>query len=178
MAVATPRRRGARGLRHPRHGRSIATGPLLDRRWGLASLGSLPRAVVAQVIVEQEPARPSASVDAVRAWELRGDLDAIILQALEKEPERRYRSAEALSEDLGRFLEGLPVAARGRGLPYVAGKLLWRYWVAVAAAAGVFGVGRCLRRGGRAVGGASRAGAGAGGVGAGQGGVGDGSTGA
>jgi hypothetical protein len=41
-----------------------------------------------------------------------GDLDNIVLKALQKEVGRRYASVEQLSEDLGRHLDGLPVQAR------------------------------------------------------------------
>jgi eukaryotic-like serine/threonine-protein kinase len=43
------------------------------------------------------------------------DLEAITLHCLEKEPTRRYLSALALAEDLERFREGTPVAARPAG---------------------------------------------------------------
>lgn len=43
---------------------------------------------------------------------LRGDLDLIVLKALKREPERRYASALALAEDLRRFRESRPIAAR------------------------------------------------------------------
>jgi serine/threonine protein kinase/tetratricopeptide (TPR) repeat protein len=46
---------------------------------------------------------------------LRGDLDAIVLKALEKEPERRYGTAGDLSADVRRHLEGRPVVAGRRG---------------------------------------------------------------
>lgn len=49
---------------------------------------------------------------------LRGDLDAIVLKALEKDPSRRYASAEALADDLSRHLTRLPVRARQSTIGY------------------------------------------------------------
>jgi serine/threonine protein kinase len=49
---------------------------------------------------------------------LSGDLDTILLMALRKEPSRRYSSVEALSEDLRRYLEGLPIKARKATFSY------------------------------------------------------------
>ncbi len=43
---------------------------------------------------------------------LHGDLDGIVMKALRKEPQRRYPSADELSADLERYLDGRPVAAR------------------------------------------------------------------
>ncbi|MBV6521212.1 MAG: Serine/threonine-protein kinase PknD [Gemmatimonadaceae bacterium] len=58
--------------------------------------------------------------------QLRGDLDAIVRQALRKEPERRYGSAEQLGNDLRRYLEGHPVSAQRDRLGYRLGKLIRR----------------------------------------------------
>jgi serine/threonine protein kinase len=44
--------------------------------------------------------------------QLRGDLDAIVLRALRKEPADRYGSAELMAQDIERHLAGLPVEAR------------------------------------------------------------------
>lgn len=64
--------------------------------------------------------RPSAALRlganttavALNAVQLRGDLDAIVLRALAAEPQRRYASADALADDVERFLGGRPVSAR------------------------------------------------------------------
>jgi eukaryotic-like serine/threonine-protein kinase len=66
---------------------------------------------------------------------LSGDLDTILLMALRKEPSRRYPSVEALSEDLRRYLEGLPIKARKATFSYRTGKFLRRNWAGVSGAA-------------------------------------------
>ena len=43
---------------------------------------------------------------------LSGDLDWVVMKALDKEPNRRYASVGDLAEDVNRFLSGLPVSAR------------------------------------------------------------------
>ncbi len=65
---------------------------------------------------------------------LAGDLDTIVLTALQKDPARRYASVEALSEDLRRHLSGLPVSARGDSTAYRVGKFIQRNRVGVVVA--------------------------------------------
>lgn len=65
---------------------------------------------------------------------LRGDLDNIVLKALKKEPERRYSSAAQLSEDIRRYMEGLPITARKDTFAYRASKFIGRNRIGVAAA--------------------------------------------
>ena len=67
------------------------------------------------------------------ASRLRGDLEAIVLKALRKEPERRYVSTEALAADLRRHLDGRPVEARRGSRGYRAAKFVRRHRIAVAA---------------------------------------------
>ena len=57
---------------------------------------------------------------------LAGDLDSIVMKALRKEPERRYGSAEQLSEDLERYLSGRPVKARPDTFLYRSSKFVRR----------------------------------------------------
>ena len=80
------------------------------------------------MIREVDPPRPSARLSSVRhaagargapldraaprsASLLRGELDWIVMKAMEKEPERRYETANALAHDLQRYLAGEPVVA-------------------------------------------------------------------
>jgi serine/threonine-protein kinase len=99
----------------------------LDRR----SPGDIEQAVLADHIAP--PSTVAASERFRRA--LRGDLDAIVLTAMRKEPERRYASADQLAADLRRYLVGLPVTARRDGRAYRAGKFIRRHRISVAATA-------------------------------------------
>ncbi len=65
---------------------------------------------------------------------LSGDVDQIVATLLRKEPERRYASAEAVADDLQRFLGGLPVRAQADRLAYRMGKFVRRNRIAVLAA--------------------------------------------
>jgi serine/threonine protein kinase len=87
-----------------------------------------------RVICEADPPRPSLAAPEAVAKSLRGDLDVIVLKAMEKDPARRYASAEQLSEDLRRHLEGIPVMARPLTLMYRTSRFVRRNRTAVAAA--------------------------------------------
>ena len=63
---------------------------------------------------------------------LRGDLDNIILKALEKDPKRRYRTVEQLQEDINRHLENLPVSARTATSWYRTSRFVFRHKAGVA----------------------------------------------
>ncbi len=69
------------------------------------------------------------------ARRLAGDLDAICLRALEKDPARRYATVESLRDDIARHLEGRPVSARPPTRAYRVGKFVRRNALAVTAAA-------------------------------------------
>jgi len=118
---------------------------------------------VLRVIAEQEPELPSAAVDRTERLpsaegdrqvaltpssvsrtregsperlqaRLRGDLDAILITALRKDPKRRYASVAALAADIHAYLEGRPVSARRDSTLYRAGKFVRRNrWGAAAA---------------------------------------------
>lgn len=65
--------------------------------------------------------------------QLRGDLDTIVLKTLRKEPERRYRSVQALADDIELHQKSLPIVARSESWRYRAGKFVRRHYAAVAA---------------------------------------------
>jgi serine/threonine-protein kinase len=110
---------------------------------------------VLRAIAEQEPELPSAAVDRtlhipssegqrparLTPWSvsrtregtpdrlrarLRGDLDAILMTALRKEPERRYPSVAAFAEDIRAYLQGRPVSARRDSVVYRTTKFVKR----------------------------------------------------
>jgi tetratricopeptide (TPR) repeat protein/tRNA A-37 threonylcarbamoyl transferase component Bud32 len=92
---------------------------------------------LSQAICHDEPAPPSTTVSTNRALRqrLKGDLDAVVLMALRKQPAHRYASAEHLSDDLFRHLEGLPVQARRGAWSYRAGRFVLRHRNAMGAVA-------------------------------------------
>lgn len=84
-------------------------------------------------VLYRPPERPSARVsDARRRRQIAGDLDTICLTALRKEPERRYQSAQQLTDDVRRHLEGRPVSARADAVMYRGAKFVRRHAVGVA----------------------------------------------
>jgi tetratricopeptide (TPR) repeat protein len=91
----------------------------------------LPFAELVKEVCERDRRAPSlAAADPVP-----GDLDRIVLKAMDRDPARRYGSADQLADDLHRFLEGRPVLARGRSVAYSIGKFARRHWISVTAAA-------------------------------------------
>ncbi|HEX6885410.1 MAG TPA: serine/threonine-protein kinase [Planctomycetota bacterium] len=76
---------------------------------------------VLQASAGSTPTRPSALVRS-----LPRELDAIVLQALSAERERRYQSVDALASDLRRFLAGEPISATPPSAGYLVRKLIAR----------------------------------------------------
>ena len=95
-------------------------------------------AEIERSICEQEPARPSLVAPRAIGRCLRGDLDNIVLMAIRKDPRQRYGSVEQVSEDIRRYLEGLPVIARPETRGYRAAKFVRRHKASVAAAILIF----------------------------------------
>ncbi len=79
--------------------------------------GRTPAGTILQLL-DGEPQRPRAINPKIHR-----DLETICMKCLEKDPQRRYGSAEALADDLNRWLDGKPISARPVGGP---GRL-WRW---------------------------------------------------
>ncbi len=115
------------------------------------SLGKAAILEVLRIVREVEPPTPSQrlsktdalpTIAANRKIEpikltrlLRGDLDWIVMKALEKDRTRRYETASALTADVRRFLSEEPVEARPPSAWYRIGKLARRNKVALTTAA-------------------------------------------
>ena len=92
-----------------------------------------------QLILSQNPPAPSANMSSEQqSFQriIRGDLDAVALKALRKEPEQRYRTANHFLHDLAGYQQGLPVSARPYSLKYRSRKFLVRHKYAIGIAAG------------------------------------------
>ena len=111
---------------------------------------------IQRIIREQEPPRPSTRLSSLgdesttsanrrRAdprsllRELRGDLDWIVMKALEKDRNRRYETANGLAMDLRRHLDNEPVLARPPSAAYRLSKFMRRNRTGVIAGAVVAG---------------------------------------
>lgn len=106
-----------------------------------------PVADVVEAITRTDPIRPSAVTResaaaigpaAARRPALRADaeVDAIVLKALAKGPERRYQSAEHLRREIDNYLTGRPIDARRDSGWYVLKKLARRHKAPVGGVAG------------------------------------------
>ncbi|MEQ1606872.1 MAG: serine/threonine-protein kinase [Pyrinomonadaceae bacterium] len=94
-----------------------------------------------QVLISGQPKlsqQVRSKTYASRSKELRGDLDNIILKALQKEPSRRYQSVAEFSEDIRRHMTGLPVSATADTILYRAAKFVRRHSIGVSTFALVF----------------------------------------
>ncbi len=103
-----------------------------------------PRAPSDTVVAEPSKRSRSTAEEAAEARRstpgrlrkaLRGDLDAIILKALSKQPEQRYASTEQVIDEIKNYLAGLPVQVRAGSVSYRASKFIGRHRLGVAAVA-------------------------------------------
>jgi tetratricopeptide (TPR) repeat protein len=83
----------------------------------------------------EEIARLRRSTPAALRRLLGGELGWVTARALAKDPNRRYQSAQALAEDIDRYLNARPVTAGPESLGYRLGKFVRRNRAAVASVA-------------------------------------------
>src|SRR5262249_57346261 len=100
--------------------------------FGTRNRGARP---LEDAVLAGDPPPASEVAPESRRRALRGDIDAILLKALSKEPERRYTSARDLADDVRRGLSGRPVLARRQTIGYRARRFARRNRPALAAAA-------------------------------------------
>ena len=84
-----------------------------------------------QIIRYQNPIKPSLAGDRL-AKKVRGDLDAIILKALRKEPVSRYESVQDMLFDIRRYQKNMPVHAKKDSLTYISHKFIKRNKIALS----------------------------------------------
>lgn len=114
-----------------------------------------------RILVEQDPPSPSGMIASLPAGEqeriasrrrldpsrliaeIRGDLDAVVMKAMEKERQRRYEAINELIFDLQRYLACQPVLARRQSRLYLFTKFVRRNRVAIGATAAVM-ISLCL----------------------------------
>src|SRR4051794_6244196 len=96
------------------------------------AVGGKDRQEVLRNIAFEEPAAPRR-LDASLPW----DLETVVLKAMAKSPRERYATARDLADDLRRFLEDRPVAARRPSPLQRARKWARRHRAAVWASAAV-----------------------------------------
>ena len=98
-------------------------------------LGGLPIFTAAQVVREDAPPRPS-----LIAAELKGDLETVMLKALAKDRNHRYRTAGSLGRDILRYLGKKPIKARKAGPVYRMRLYARRHRVELCAVGAVAGI--------------------------------------
>ena len=99
---------------------------------------------IRRILLEVDPREPSAVISSLKSGELaeiaaqrgcepqklagilRGDLDRIVMKALEKDRKRRYGTADSLAADVNRYLNCEPVSVRSSGRMYRLTKLVRR----------------------------------------------------
>jgi tetratricopeptide (TPR) repeat protein len=110
----------------------LITGALPHRR-DQRALSTLAGSIERETVERPSAALRRPGGGSRLARRVAGDLDLIVLTALHRDPSRRYPSAQALADELGRFLAGRPIRARPDELGYRVRKFIGRHRVPVAA---------------------------------------------
>ena len=123
----------------------LAGAPPFDQQ----TLLSVAHDEMLRIIREQEPLTPSTRISQMQtqngtasmrkspvpASTLKGELDWIVMKAIEKDRSRRYESASAFATDIGRYLANEAVQAAAPSAVYLFGKFARRHKVAIGTAA-------------------------------------------
>jgi len=89
------------------------------RPYGFSKAEAVSRGALEDRIVRSDLRAPSAcAADPTIKRMLRGDLDAIVLKALKKNPAQRYETAAAFADDIDPYLNHLPVKAQRDSAAY------------------------------------------------------------
>jgi eukaryotic-like serine/threonine-protein kinase len=88
-------------------------------------------------LLERDAVRTSDAAPARLKRMYRGDIDNLLVKALEKDPARRYAAVTGLTDDIRRFLNHEPLSVRGQAWRYRAAKFIRRHRWPVAAAVAV-----------------------------------------
>ena len=119
---------------------------LLTGRHPMHDYGSIPHEVM-RAVCERDPVKPSVALTHTAGGNtekthnrklrrrLKGELDDIVMLALQKDPARRYASVTQFRDDIARYRGGLPVLAEGDRLSYRVQKFLRRNLVSATAVA-------------------------------------------
>ena len=93
------------------------------------TIHNLSAAAAERLVCEEEGRKPSlvAGLSAQVKREISGDLDRIVLMAMDPDPSRRYQSAQHFEEDLVRYLQGKPITARKATAAYRFRKFIQRH---------------------------------------------------
>ncbi|MBL0122644.1 MAG: serine/threonine protein kinase [Betaproteobacteria bacterium] len=122
---------GLSPYRAVREGRAFKEAALLGEEIAVpSSLASL--AMTSDAAIERK-----LTTAKLLSRQIAGDLDAIILKAMRKNPADRYASVDQFDADIQRHLDHRPVKAREGNWRYLAGRFAARYKLPVAAAAAV-----------------------------------------
>lgn len=97
-----------------------------------SDIAQKPIHILLRDLAEKDPPKPSTIEPSVQ-----GDLDWIAIKALERDPNRRYGSADDLADDITRYLNFEPITARPPSRSYLISRFVRRHRVGVAAAVAI-----------------------------------------
>jgi serine/threonine protein kinase/Tfp pilus assembly protein PilF len=107
----------------------------LPHRRSNSSLSTLAEGVDTETVERPSIVLRKPTGNALLARRVSGDLDLIVLKALQRDPAQRYASAQALADDIARLLDGRPVKAHADQLGYRIRRFVLRHRIPMSAVA-------------------------------------------